>query len=112
MKKMANPLWDTSGDILFLDAYVVAEVAIVDSVSKIKKLGEDQCKEFFKKHLVDRTNSVNETILKNKLRLFSRHSVHMHNNSCCPRNMTETSFQHCTSPAKYATLFSMIFFPT
>ena len=73
MKKMGNPFWDTNGDLLVLDTRVVAEVAVVDSVSKMKKLGEDQRKEFFKKRLVDRTNTVNETIQKNNLRLFSRH---------------------------------------
>ena len=73
MKEMGYLFWDTSGDILVLDTRVVAEVAVVDSVSKMKKLGEDQRKDFFKKRLVDRTNTVNETIRKNTLRLFSRH---------------------------------------
>ena len=73
MKEMGYLFWDTSVDILVLETCVVAEVGVVDSVSKMKKLGEDQRKEFFKKRLVDRTNTVNETIRKNKLRLFSRH---------------------------------------
>ena len=74
MKEMGKPFWDTSGDLLILDIRVVAEVAVVDSVSKMKKLGEDQ-REFFKKRLVDSTNTVNEAIPKNKLCLFSRHLV-------------------------------------
>ena len=39
----------------------------------MKKLGEDQRRKFFKKRLVDRINTINETISKNKLHLFSRH---------------------------------------
>ena len=58
MKEIGNPVW---------------EVAVVDSVNKMKTLGEDQRKEFFKKLLVERTNTVNETIPNNKLRLFSPH---------------------------------------
>ena len=73
MKEMGNHFWDTSGDLLVLDSRVVAEVAVVDSVSMMKKLGKDQRKEFIKKRLVDRTNTVNETIPKNKQRLFIRH---------------------------------------
>ena len=71
-KEKGNPFWGTSGDLLVLDTRVVAQVAAVDSVSKMKKLGEDQRKEFFKKRLVDSTNTANETISKNKLCLFSR----------------------------------------
>ena len=36
MKEMGNPFWDTSGDLLVLDTRVVAEVAVVDSVRKMK----------------------------------------------------------------------------
>ena len=72
-KEMGKPFWDISGDLLVRDTRVVAEVTVVDSVSKMKTFGEEQRKEIFKKRLVDRTNTVNETILKNKLRLFSRH---------------------------------------
>ena len=60
MKEMGNHFWDTSGGLLVFDTRVVAEVTVVDSVSKMKKLGKDQRKEFFKKRLVDRTNTVNE----------------------------------------------------
>ena len=71
--EMGSPFWDTSGDLLIIDIRVLAEVAVVDSVSKIKRLGEDQRKKFFKKRLVDCTNTVNETVPKNKLCHFSRH---------------------------------------
>ena len=71
IKDIGNPFCDTNGDLLVTDTRVVAEVAVVYCVSKMKKLGEDQRKEFFKKRLVDRTNTVNETIPKKKRRLFS-----------------------------------------
>ncbi|KAI0232624.1 hypothetical protein LSAT2_017071 [Lamellibrachia satsuma] len=73
MKEMGNHFWDTNGGLLVFDTRVVAEVTVVDSVIKMKKFGEDKRKEFFKKRLVDSTNTVNETIPKNKLRLFSLH---------------------------------------
>ena len=41
MKEMGNQYLDTSGDLLILDTRVVAEVAVVDSVSKMKTFGED-----------------------------------------------------------------------
>ena len=73
IKEMGNPFWDTNGDLIVLDTRVEADIAVVDSVSKMKKLGEDQRRKFFKKRLVDRINTINETIPKNKLSLFSRH---------------------------------------
>ena len=37
MKEMGNRFWDTNGDLLVLDKSVVADAAVIDSVSKIKK---------------------------------------------------------------------------
>ena len=109
MTEMGNPFWDNSGDLLVLDTRVMAEVTVADSVSKMKKLGEDQHKEVFKKRLVDSTNTVNETIPKNKLRLFSRHLEKRKSHAqqqLLSWKQAATCFQHCTSPA---TLVSMMF---
>ena len=38
MNEMGNPFWDTTGDLLVLDTRVVAEVGVVESVSRMKKL--------------------------------------------------------------------------
>ena len=115
MKEMGNPFWETSGYLLALDTRVAAEVAVVDSIIRMKKLGEDQRKEFFKKRLVDRTNTINETIEENKLRLLSRHLKKRKSHAQQPllalkydRNLFSTLYIAC----KYTTLISIIFFPT
>ena len=73
MKNMGNPLSDSSGDLLVLYTWVVADTTVIKSIRRIEKLRVDQCKEFFKTKLVDQTATQAEIVPKNKLRLFSWH---------------------------------------
>uniref|UniRef100_UPI00358E9C5E uncharacterized protein n=1 Tax=Myxine glutinosa TaxID=7769 RepID=UPI00358E9C5E len=70
MKTMGNPFRDTSGDLLVLDTREVVDSSVVDSVRKMKLLGENQHNEFFKSRLVERTTALNDRITKNNLPLF------------------------------------------
>ena len=52
---------------------VMADLTIVDSFRKMEKLGEEKCKDFIMKRLVDCKTTINERIpIKNK-HVFSQH---------------------------------------
>ena len=69
---MGNPLTENSNDLLVLDSRDLADPAIIESVRKIEKLGQEQYDIYVGERLVNQTKSVWEPIKKNNLALFSR----------------------------------------
>ena len=69
---MGNPFTENSNDVLILDIRDLADPAIIDSVRKIEKLGQEQYDIYVGERLVNQTKSVWEPIKKNNLALFSR----------------------------------------
>ena len=55
MSEMGNPCMDPSGDLLVLDARVVAECTIVESVQTIENIGQHGCDSFYQDRLIART---------------------------------------------------------
>ena len=70
VKSMGNPFSDTSGDLIVLDMREVVDAAVVDSMRKLEKLGEEKCKEFFESRLVECTVGVGERLPKSNVQLF------------------------------------------
>ena len=72
IEEMGNPFTENSNDLLVLDSRDLADPAIIDSVRKIEKLGQEQYDIYVGERLVNQTKSVWEPIKKNNLALFSR----------------------------------------
>ena len=72
IEEMGNPFTENSNDLLVLDSRDLADPAIIDSVRKIEKLGQEQYDIYVGERLVNQTESVWEPIKKNNLALFSR----------------------------------------
>ena len=81
VKEMGNPFWDTTGDLLVLNI----RGTVVDSVSKMKKLGDDQRKEYLQGVLKETqsTKQSQRTSYISSVDILLNEN-HMHNNSCCP----------------------------
>ena len=74
-EEMGNPFLEDSQDLLVIDTRDVMDVAVADTVRKVKSLGEEQYKKFVEERLKLCTKPVTETLPKNKLPLFSRPPV-------------------------------------
>ena len=72
IEEMGSPFTENSNDLLVLDSRDLADPAIIDSVRKIEKLGQEQYDIYVGERLVNQTKSVWESIKKNNLALFSR----------------------------------------
>ena len=70
VKSMGNLFSDTSGDLIVLDTREVVDAAVVDSMPKLEKLGEEKCNEFFESILVKCTVGVGERLPKSNVQLF------------------------------------------
>ena len=68
---MGNPFADQTGDLFVLDTRDIADSKVVETVRTVEQLGKDQYQQFATKGLHVRTTPLFDTILKNKLSLFS-----------------------------------------
>ena len=59
-------------DLLVLDTRDVADEAIVDTVRKIEKLGQDQYDTYISERLVNQMKHIDDPIPRNNLSLFSQ----------------------------------------
>jgi hypothetical protein len=68
---MGNPFCENSTDLLVLDSRDLADAAVIDTVYKIEKLGQDQYDTYVYERLVNQTKHIDEPITRNKLPLFN-----------------------------------------
>ena len=71
--EMGNPFSDTSSDLLKLDNRDIADQAIITTMYKIEKLGQDEYDKFVKERLVLQTISIQEPIKRQNLPLFKKY---------------------------------------
>ena len=72
IQEMSNPFCENSMDLLVLDTRDVADEAIVDTVRKIEKLGQDQYDTYISERLVNQMKHIDDPIPRNNLSLFSQ----------------------------------------
>ena len=68
---LGNPFQEESTDLLVLDNKEIADPAAVETVQNVRRIGQDQFKDFTRECLLERTKSINDAIHRNKLKLFS-----------------------------------------
>ena len=69
-----NP-FEEGADLLVLDSKEIADDAAVDTIRIAKKIGLKQFQTFTKECIVDRVKSIDDTIHRNKLKLFGTTKV-------------------------------------
>ena len=72
VEDLGNPFKEDSGDLLALDTKDIMPAEVVESVQKIKKIGQSQYKAFVSERMVERTKPITHPLKQNKLPLFSR----------------------------------------
>ena len=70
MEELGNPFEDESEDLLVLDSKEIADPSAVEAVKKAQKIGQQQFQTFTKVCLVERTKPIDDTIHRNRLKLF------------------------------------------
>ena len=80
---MGNPFLEQSGDLLVLDSKDIMDAAVVETVKKMKSVGEEQYKHFKEERLEKCTKPITDVIPKKKLPLFSRPPVKTQLSTCC-----------------------------
>ena len=70
MEELGNPFEEESEDLLVLDSQEIADPSAVDAVKKAQKIGQQQFQTFTKESLVERTKPIDDTIHRNRLKLF------------------------------------------
>ena len=63
-------LEEESEDLLVLDSNKIADPSAVEDVTKAQTIGQKQLQTSTKKYLVERTKSIDDTIHRNRLKLF------------------------------------------
>lgn len=70
MEHFGNPFEEESKDLIVLHSKELAGPSAVDTVRKVKQIGEHQFEAFTRERLVERTKTVDDTIPRNKLLVF------------------------------------------
>ena len=70
MEELGNTFQEESEDLLVLDSKEIADPSAVEAVKKAQKIGQQQFQTFTKESLVERTKPIDDTILRNRLKLF------------------------------------------
>ena len=70
MEELDNPFEEESGDLLVLDSKEIADLSAVEAVKKAQKIGQQQFQTLMKECLVERTKPIDDTIHRNRLKLF------------------------------------------
>ena len=84
MDDMGNPFLEESGDLLVLDSKNLADVAVIQTVRTVEKLGQDQYESFINQRIKSRDKSIFHPISRNQLPLFSNQK---------PREVTKSKLQ-------------------
>ena len=69
-EEMGNPFEEKSQNLLILDTKEIADSAVVNTIFKATRIGQEQFDNFTKECLLDRTKSIDDTFHRNKLPLF------------------------------------------
>ena len=72
MKEMGNSFLDNSDQVVSLDTSVIANAAVVQTITTAHSFGCEQCRCFVKDQLLDRTVAFEDPIKRNKLPLFKQ----------------------------------------
>jgi len=70
MEELGNPFEEESEDLLVLDCKEIADPSAVEAVQKAQKIGQQQFQTVTKECLVKRTKPIDDTIHRNRLKLF------------------------------------------
>ena len=70
MEVLGNPFEEESEDLLVLDSKEIAHPSAVEAVKKAQRIGQQQFQTFTKECLVERTKPTDDTIHRNRLKLF------------------------------------------
>ena len=70
MEELGNPFEEESEDLLVLDSKEITDPSAVEAVKKAQKTGQQQFQTFTKECLVERTKPIDDTIHRNRLKLF------------------------------------------
>ena len=70
MEELGNPFEEESEDLLVLDSKEIAHPSAVEAVKKAQRIGQQQFQTFTKECLVERTKPIDDTIHRNRLKLF------------------------------------------
>ena len=70
MEELGNPFEEESEDLLVLDSKDIADASAVEAVKKAHKIGQQQFQTFTKECLVEKTKPIDDTIHRNRLKLF------------------------------------------
>ena len=76
LEDMGNPFMEDSSDLLVLGTQDVVDTEIIETVKHIKRVGNEQYRDFVKERLEDRTKSLTDPIKRNKFHLFSSQPTH------------------------------------
>jgi len=71
MEELGNPLEEESEDLLVLDSKEIADPSAVEAVKKAQKIGQQLFQAVTKECLVERTKPTDDTIHRNRLKLFA-----------------------------------------
>ena len=71
IEELGNPFKEESMDLIVLDTKEIAGPAAVETVRNLKKVGQEQFQAFTRECLVERTQSINDAIRRNKLDVFN-----------------------------------------
>ena len=70
MEELGNPFEEESEGLLVIDSKEIADPSAVAAVKKAQKIGQQQFQTFTKECLVERTKPIDDTIHRNRLKLF------------------------------------------
>ena len=70
MEDFGNPFEEESQDLLVLDTKEIAPPAAVDALRHAREVGQQQFDNFVRERLVERTKPIEDTIHRNKLKIF------------------------------------------
>ena len=79
IEDMGNPFCETSSDLLVLDTRDLTDPAVIDTVHRIEKLGQEQYDTFVSERLANQIKHIDDLIKRNNLPLFSRPGVQEEN---------------------------------
>ena len=99
IEEMRNPFTENSSDLLVLDSRDLADPAVINTVRKIEKLGQEQYDTYVIDRLVNQTKPISAPIKKNNLPLFNRLPI---------REKTKSQLQ-LTSLKNDCSLFSRLY---
>ena len=71
MEELENPFLENDETSVCLVTKDIAENIVCDTVNKIESVGKQKSQQFFNARLVKKTKSIDDTLEKNNLPLFS-----------------------------------------